>query len=116
MPAHLSCPAAAIGWRPLTISAALAAASAACGFAAIAVAAYAGDPSQSIAAATYALFGAGAGTVCAAVDVAFDDRAARRWPRGGRVASADPAHALPAPAPVAAAAQSASAGEAAQPA
>jgi hypothetical protein len=110
--------AASLGWRPFAISAALAAASAACGFAAIAVCTHAGQPAQGVAATTYALFGAGSGAVCAAVQAAFDNRAARRWLHGGSAAVAEPPPPLPATeaGPLPAPAAPARAAEAAQPA
>src|SRR5574340_524176 len=98
MPAHLSNPvAAAVGRRTSTLSAALAAASAGCGFAAIAVAAHAGQPSQWIATATYALFGAGAGAACAAVQAAFDARSTHPQPWRDRAATAHVQQALASP-------------------
>lgn len=116
MPAHQSNPvAAAVGGRASTIPAALAAASAGCGFAAIAVAAYAGHPSQWIATVTFALFGAAAGAACVAVQAAFDARVAHPRPRGDRAATAGLPDALASP-PAPAALQAAPPGEAAQPA
>ena len=50
--------------KHLAVSAVLAAASAACAFAAVAVSAYAGHPAQHAATLIYALFGACSGTGC----------------------------------------------------
>ncbi len=110
---------ASLGWRPFAISVGLAAASAACGFAAIAVGTHAGQPAQWVATTTYAIFGAGAGAVCAAVQTAFDNRAAQQYLHGdsAAVAASPPLEATgSAPLPAPAAPQPARAGEAAQPA
>ncbi len=114
-------PAAALGRHRFAISAALAAASAGSGFAAIAVGAYAGHPAQSLATATYALFGMLSGAACAAIQTAFDNRAAYQWPQRGTVAPARvpepiPSAPQPAPEPLPAAPQPVRANEAAQPA
>jgi hypothetical protein len=56
-------------WPHLVLSTALAALSAACAFAAVAVSAYAGHPLRDLAAGIYALFGAGSGAGCALVQM-----------------------------------------------
>ena len=69
MSSPLPCPlppaASALRWAPFTLSAALAALSTACAFAAVGASVYAGHPMQHAATAIFALFGAGSGAGCA---------------------------------------------------